>query len=171
MDMSNVLSLFSRIKAFVFDVDGVMTNGQVHVLESGEHYRTFFIRDGYALERARAADYRLCVISGGGHQGVKKRLENLKFQDIYMGLGGQDKLATYEKWLATTGLSEDEVLYMGDDVADLRILSRPNVLSTSPADAIPEVLQAVKYVSHSGGGQGAVRDVIEKVMKLQGTWQ
>ena len=171
MDMSNVLSQFSRIKAFVFDVDGVMTNGQVHVLESGEHYRTFFIRDAYALERARAANYRLCVTSGGGHKGVKKRLENLKFQDIYMGLGGQDKLTTYEKWLAMTGLSEDEVLYMGDDVPDLKILSRPDVLSTCPADAIPEVLHAVKYVSQSGGGQGAVRDVIEKVMKLQGTWQ
>ena len=170
MDMSNVLSQFSRIKAFVFDVDGVMTDGQVHVLESGEHYRTFFIRDGYALERARAAEYRLCVISGGGHQGVKKRLEGLKVQDIFMGLGGQDKLATYEKWLGSTGLSEDEVLYMGDDVPDLKILSRPALLSTCPADAIPEILHAVKYVSHCGGGKGAVRDVIEKVMKLQATW-
>ena len=168
--MSNVLSQFSRIKAFVFDVDGVMTNGQVHVLESGEHYRTFFIRDGYALERARAANYRLCVISGSGHKGVKKRLENLKIQDIYMGLGGQDKLATYEKWLAMTGLSEDEVLYMGDDVPDLKILSRPDVLSTCPADAIPELHQVVKYVSPFNGGRGAVRDVIEKVLKLQGKW-
>ncbi len=169
--MSNLLSLFTSIKAFVFDVDGVMTNGQVHVLESGEHYRTFFIRDGYALERARAEGYRLCVISGGGHLGVKKRLENLKFQDIYLGLGGKDKLETYLEWLAQTGLKESEVLYMGDDVPDLKILSRPDLLSTCPADAIPEIQQAVKYISPFGGGKGAVRDVIEKVMKLQEKWQ
>jgi 3-deoxy-D-manno-octulosonate 8-phosphate phosphatase (KDO 8-P phosphatase) len=169
--MSNVLTLFASIKAFVFDVDGVMTDGQVHVLESGEHYRSFFIRDGYAIERARMEEYRMCVITGGGHAGVKKRLENLKFQDIYFGLGGKDKLETYESWLAKTGLKESEVLYMGDDVPDLKILSRPDVLSTCPADAIPEIQQAVKYVSPFGGGKGAVRDVIEKVMKLQGKWQ
>lgn len=168
--MSNVLSLFASIKAFVFDVDGVMTDGAVHVLESGEHYRTFFIRDGYAIERARMAEYRMCVITGGGHAGVKKRLENLKFQDIYFGLGGKDKLETYLEWLAQTGLKESEVLYMGDDEPDLKILSRPEVLSTCPADAIPEIQQAVKYVSPFGGGKGAVRDVIEKVMKLQGKW-
>lgn len=168
--MSNVLSLFASIKAFVFDVDGVMTDGSVHVLESGEHYRTFFIRDGYGIERARMAEYRMCVITGGGHAGVKKRLENLKFQDIYFGLGGKDKLETYLAWLAKTGLNESEVLYMGDDVPDLQILSRPDVLSTCPADAIPEIQQTVKYVSPFGGGKGAVRDVIEKVMKLQGKW-
>ena len=87
-----------------------------------------------------------------------------------MGLGGQDKLSTYEKWLATTGLFEDEVLYMGDDMADLKIMSRPDILSTCPADAIPELHQVVKYVSPFNGGRGAVRDVIEKVLKLQGKW-
>ena len=168
--MNNVLSLFSSIKAFVFDVDGVMTDGQVHVLETGEHYRSFFVRDGYAIEKAREAGYSLCVISGGGHLGVKKRLENLKFQDIYMSLGGQDKLSTYLSWLEKIGISEDQVLYMGDDTPDLKILQRPKLLSTCPADAIPEIKSAVKYVSPYKGGQGAVRDVIEKVMKLQGKW-
>jgi 3-deoxy-D-manno-octulosonate 8-phosphate phosphatase (KDO 8-P phosphatase) len=110
------------------------------------------------------------VITGGGHKGVKKRLENLKFQDIYFGLGGKDKLETYLGWLDKMGLDESEVLYMGDDVPDLKILSRPALLSTCPADAIPEIQQACKYVSPFGGGKGAVRDVIEKVMKLQGHW-
>ena len=168
--MNNVLSLFSSIKAFVFDVDGVMTDGQVHVLETGEHYRSFFIRDGYAIEKAREAEYSLCVISGGGHLGVKKRLENLKFQDIYMSLGGRDKLSTYLSWLEKIGISEDQVLYMGDDTPDLKILKRPKLLSTCPADAIPELHQVVKYVSPFNGGRGAVRDVIEKVLKLQGKW-
>lgn len=168
--MDNVLSLFSSIKAFVFDVDGVMTDGQVHVLETGEHFRSFFIRDGYAIEKAREAHFSLCVISGGGHPGVRKRLENLKFQDIYMSLGGRDKLSTYLSWLEKIGISEDQVLYMGDDTPDLNILKRPKLLSTCPADAIPEIKSAVKYVSPCKGGQGAVRDVIEKVMKLQGKW-
>ncbi len=168
--MSNSLTQFAQIKAFVFDIDGVMTDGSVHVLETGEHYRTFHIRDGYAIEKAREAEYNLCVITGGGHQGVKKRLENLKFQDIYFGLGGKDKLETYLGWLDKMGLDESEILYMGDDVPDLKILSRPALLSTCPADAIPEIQMACKYVSPFGGGKGAVRDVIEKVMKLQGRW-
>lgn len=168
--MDNVLSLFSSIKAFVFDVDGVMTDGQVHVLETGEHFRSFFIRDGYAIEKAREAEFSLCVISGGGHPGVRKRLENLKFQDIYMSLGGRDKLSTYLLWLEKIGISEEEILYMGDDTPDLKILQRPKLLSTCPADAIPEIKSTVKYVSPFRGGHGAVRDVIEKVMKLQGKW-
>lgn len=168
--MHNVLSYFNHIRAFVFDIDGVMTNGQVHVLESGEHFRTFYIRDGYGIEKAREANYELCVITGGGHAGVKKRLENLRFQHIYYGLGAKDKLETYLEWLEKVGIPENQVLYMGDDMADLKVLSRPDLLSTCPADAIPEIQSVVKYVSPFKGGEGAVRDVIEKVMKLQGLW-
>jgi 3-deoxy-D-manno-octulosonate 8-phosphate phosphatase (KDO 8-P phosphatase) len=168
--MSNVLSLFSDIKVFIFDIDGVMTDGNVHVLETGEHFRTFYIRDGYALEKAREANYTMCVITGGSHAGVKKRLENLKFQHIYFGLGGKDKLETYLELLPKLGVKENEILYMGDDMADLKILSRADILSTCPADAIPELHQVVKYVSPFNGGRGAVRDVIEKVLKLQGKW-
>ena len=87
-----------------------------------------------------------------------------------MSLGGQDKLSTYLSWLEKIGISEDQVLYMGDDTPDLNILKRPKLLSTCPADAIPEIQSVVKYVSSCKGGQGAVRDVIEKVMKLQGKW-
>ena len=168
--MSNVLSLFKDIKAFIFDIDGVMTDGNVHVLETGEHFRTFYIRDGYALEKAREANFQMCVITGGSHPGVKKRLENLKFQHIYFGLGGKDKLETYLELLPKLGVKENEILYMGDDMADLKVLSRPDILSTCPADASPELHQVVKYVSPFNGGRGAVRDVIEKVLKLQGKW-
>ena len=107
--MSNVLSLFRDIKAFIFDIDGVMTDGNVHVLETGEHFRTFYIRDGYALEKAREANFQLCVITGGSHPGVKKRLENLKFQHIYFGLGGKDKLETYLELLPKLGVKENEI--------------------------------------------------------------
>jgi 3-deoxy-D-manno-octulosonate 8-phosphate phosphatase (KDO 8-P phosphatase) len=168
--MDNVLSRFSRIKAFVFDVDGVMTNGQVHVLESGEHYRTFFIRDGYAIEQAALQGYGLCVISGGSHPGVKKRLEHLKFQHIYTSLGGKDKLETYLSWLQEVKIPENQILYMGDDVPDARIMARAALLSCCPADAIPEIQALADYISPCKGGEGAVRDVIEKSMKLQKTW-
>lgn len=168
--MQNVLSLFQPIKAFIFDVDGVMTDGQVHVLETGEHFRSFFIRDGFGIEKAREANYFMCVMTGGTHAGVKKRLENLKFQDIYFGLGAQDKLSSYLKYLEKIGLPENEILYMGDDLPDLTIMRRSSLLTTCPADAIPEILATAKYISPYRGGQGAVRDVIEKVMKLQGKW-
>ena len=138
--MSNVLSLFKDIKAFIFDIDGVMTDGNVHVLETGEHFRTFYIRDGYALEKAREANFQLCVITGGSHPGVKKRLENLKFQHIYFGLGGKDKLETYLELLSKLGVKENEILYMGDDMADLKILSRPDILIFSPACSISQAM-------------------------------
>jgi 3-deoxy-D-manno-octulosonate 8-phosphate phosphatase (KDO 8-P phosphatase) len=87
-----------KITTFVFDIDGVMTDGSVHVLETGEHYRTFYIRDGYALERAIQAGYHICVITGGKHEGVRKRLQNLKIQDVFMGSGGKSKKFTHNGW-------------------------------------------------------------------------
>ena len=101
-----------NITTFVFDIDGVMTDGNVHVLETGEHYRTFYIRDGYALERAIQAGYRICVITGGKHEGVRKRLQNLKIHDVFMGSGGKSKLEIYQGWLADSGISEENILYI-----------------------------------------------------------
>ena len=168
--MSNVLTQFAQIKAFVFDIDGVMTDGSVHVLETGEHYRTFHIRDGYAIEKAREAEYNLCVITGGGHKGVKKRLENLKFQDIYFGLGGKDKLETYLGWLDKMGLDESEILYMGDDLPDHIVLKQVGV-ATCPADAAPEIKDACIYISQKKGGEGCARDVVEQTMRVRGDWE
>ena len=166
----NILPLFKNIKAFVFDVDGVMTNGQIHVLESGEHYRTYFVRDGYAIQKARDLNYYFCCITGGAHPGTIKRLEMLRFNQVIAGLGTKDKLEVFLEWLEKSGFEESEVIYMGDDLADLEILKREKLLSTCPADAVPEIQQVVKYISPSKGGEGAVRDVIEKVLKLNGQW-
>lgn len=166
----NILPLFKNIKAFVFDVDGVMTNGQIHVLESGEHYRTYYVRDGYAIQKARDLNYHFCCITGGAHPGTIKRLEMLRFNQVIAGLGTKDKLQVFLEWLEKSGFEESEVIYMGDDLADLGILKREKILSTCPADAVPEIQQVVKYISPSKGGEGAVRDVIEKVLKLNGQW-
>jgi 3-deoxy-D-manno-octulosonate 8-phosphate phosphatase (KDO 8-P phosphatase) len=173
MNQSNEHSLAERlayITTFVFDIDGVMTDGNVHVLETGEHYRTFYIRDGYALERAVKAGYRICVITGGKHEGVRKRLQNLKIHDVFMGSGSENKLTIYERWLKETGVNENEVLYMGDDLPDYQVMIRPNLLATCPADACIDIYSIANYVSSYNGGRGAVRDVIEQVMKAQEKW-
>jgi 3-deoxy-D-manno-octulosonate 8-phosphate phosphatase (KDO 8-P phosphatase) len=161
---------FKNITTFVFDIDGVMTDGSVHVLETGEHYRVFHIRDGYAIERAVQAGYRICVITGGKHEGVRKRLQNLKIHDIFMGSGGKSKLEIYQNWLAESGIAEENILYMGDDLPDYEVMIRPNLFATCPADACEEILEIAQYVSQKKGGHGAVRDVIEQVMKLKGEW-
>ena len=161
---------FKNITTFVFDIDGVMTDGSVHVLETGEHYRVFHIRDGYALERAIQAGYHICVITGGKHEGVRKRLENLKIQDVFMGSGGKSKLEIYEKWLKESGIPEENILYMGDDLPDYEVMNRPNLFATCPEDSCEEILEIANYISHQKGGKGAVRDMIEQVMRGKGEW-
>lgn len=166
----NTIQDFKQITTFVFDIDGVMTDGSVNVLETGEHYRTFHIRDGYALERAVQAGYRICVITGGKHEGVRKRLQNLKIHDVFMGSGGKSKLQIYEGWLADAGISEENILYMGDDLPDYEVMIRENIFSTCPADSCDEILAIANYISPKCGGKGAVRDVIEQVMRSKGEW-
>ena len=164
------LNPFQQITTFVFDIDGVMTDGSVNVLETGEHYRTFHIRDGYALERAVQAGYRICVITGGKHEGVRKRLQNLKIHDVFMGSGGKSKLQIYQDWLSQVQIPENNILYMGDDLPDYEVMIRPELFSTCPADACDEILSIANYISPKNGGKGAVRDVIEQVMRAKGEW-
>jgi 3-deoxy-D-manno-octulosonate 8-phosphate phosphatase (KDO 8-P phosphatase) len=166
----NIEEKFRQITTFVFDVDGVMTDGSVHVLETGEHYRTFHIRDGYALERAVQAGYRICVITGGKHEGVRVRMKNLKIHDVFMGSGGKSKLEIYKGWLEESGISEENILYMGDDLPDYEVMVRPQLFSTCPADACEEIQSVSNYISSQNGGKGAVREVIEKVMKAKNEW-
>lgn len=164
------LNPFQQITTFVFDIDGVMTDGSVNVLETGEHYRTFHIRDGYALERAVQAGYRICVITGGKHEGVRKRLQNLKIHDVFMGSGGKSKLQIYQDWLNQVQIPESNILYMGDDLPDYEVMIRRELFSTCPADACDEILSIANYISPKNGGKGAVRDVIEQVMRAKGEW-
>ena len=161
---------FKQIKTFIFDVDGVFTDGSVNALASGEMFRTFNIRDGYGVERARKSGYQVAVISAGNQDGVRKRLQFLGIKDIFMGGPTDHKLDVYLGLLKRDNLTESEVLYMGDDLPDYHILSRPDLLSACPADAADEIQAVCKYISPKNGGWGAVRDVIEQVMRAQGTW-
>jgi 3-deoxy-D-manno-octulosonate 8-phosphate phosphatase (KDO 8-P phosphatase) len=161
---------FGQIKTFIFDVDGVLTDGSVHLLASGERFRTIFIRDGYAIEQALKAGYKVGIISSSNAEGVRNWLGILGVRDVFMGGPVDQKINAYLGYVTRDQLVETEILYMGDDLPDLSILNRPGVLSTCPADAVEEVKAACQYVSPKAGGQGAVRDVIEQVMRVQGKW-
>lgn len=165
-----MIERFKQIKTFIFDVDGVFTDGSVNALASGEMYRTFHIKDGYAIEKAIQHGYRVAVVSAGNQDGVRKRLAFLGIKDVFMGGPTDQKVNAYLGYLNRDGLNEAEVLYMGDDLPDYAILKREVPLSTCPADAADEIQAICDYISPKPGGRGAIRDVIEQVMKAQGVW-
>jgi 3-deoxy-D-manno-octulosonate 8-phosphate phosphatase (KDO 8-P phosphatase) len=159
--------IMNTITTFVFDVDGVLTDGSVFVNNSGEMLRTMNIRDGYALKTAIDCGYNVCIISGGSNEGVRVRLRNLGITDIH--LGTPDKVATFDEYTDVYSILPEQVLYMGDDIPDYHVMQLVG-LPTCPQDACPEIKGISKYISHKNGGKGAVRDVIEQVMKVQGKW-
>lgn len=163
----NYLEVFRDIKIFIFDVDGVMTNSDLIVLENGHLLRKMNVRDGYAMKLAIQKGYRVAVITGGKSSGVVQRLRGLGITDIYAGV--DDKLDVLEEFLYTYDLNADEVLYMGDDVPDLEAMRRV-ALPACPKDAATEILEVSQYVSAKKGGEGCVRDVIEKTLRIQSRW-
>jgi len=159
--------IMNEITTFVFDVDGVLTDGSVFVTNEGEMQRTMSIRDGYALKAAIESGYNVCIISGGSNEGVRIRLRNLGITDIH--LGTPDKVKTFKEYTDVYGINPEQVLYMGDDIPDYHVMKLVG-LPTCPQDASPEIKSISKYISHIKGGKGAARDVIEQVMKVQGKW-
>ena len=168
--MLNKQPQFARIKTLIFDVDGVFTDGRVNLLATGEQYRTFDIKDSYGIERALKAGFRVGIVSSANADGVRTWLETIKVKDIFMGGPPDQKLNAYLGYVTRDGLDESEILYMGDDLPDCPILNRSGVLGACPADAVDEVKAICAYVSPKSGGCGAVRDVVEQVMKAQGKW-
>ncbi len=164
----NQLEQFREIEAFIFDVDGVLTDSRVLVLENGSLLRQMSIRDGYALKRAVQEGYGVCVITGGKSEGVKKRLENLGLEHVYLGV--QDKLRVFERYIEENDIDPGKVLYMGDDLPDFPVMRRVG-FPVCPKDAAHEMFTLAKYISPFRGGEGCVRDVIEKVLRLRGDWE
>lgn len=165
--MINYKEKLQPIRAFVFDFDGVMTDGSVWVYADRETVRAGNIKDGFAVQYAVKKGYLVAVISGATSASIDNRMHMLGVEQCYTGCG--DKMLAYEKFLKDNNLRDEEVLYMGDDLPDYPVLRRAGV-STCPADAAVEVKETVDYISHFNGGHGAVRDVIEQVMRLHGTW-
>lgn len=163
----NFKEIMNQITTFVLDVDGVLTDSSVHVTPTGEMLRTMNIRDGFAMKAAIESGYNLCIISGGHNEGVRIRLQNLGIQDIH--LASPDKVATFNAYIDKHNIKPEAVLYMGDDIPDFHVMQLVG-LPTCPQDSSPEIKAISKYISHKNGGRGAVRDVIEQVMKVQGKW-
>jgi len=164
----SILETFKSITTFVFDVDGVMTDGSVDVFETGEQVRRMNTKDGYSLQLAMKKGYRVIVISGGVSEGVRRRLEYLGIRDVFLGV--KNKKEVLSQYAREHGLEEKHILYMGDDIPDYAVMQRVG-LACAPSDAVPEIRHIAGYISSFGGGQGCVRDVIEKVLKLNGHWE
>ncbi|QFZ53619.1 HAD-IIIA family hydrolase [Oceanihabitans sp. IOP_32] len=156
-----------HINTFIFDVDGVLTDGSISVTTNGDMLRTMSIKDGYALKTAADAGFNVCIISGGTNEGVRIRLTGLGITDIY--LGAHNKIEQLDDYLNKKGITPEHVLYMGDDIPDFPVMKRVG-LPCCPQDAVPEIKGISKYISHKKGGQGAARDVIEQVLKVQDKW-
>ena len=159
--------IMNDITTFIFDVDGVLTDSSVHITPNGEMLRIMNIRDGFAMKAAIESGYHVCIISGGSNEGVRIRLRNLGITDIY--LGTPDKVETFKEYCDIYQINPEHVLYMGDDIPDYHVMQLVE-LPTCPQDASPEIKVISKYISHKNGGKGAVREVIEQVMKVQGKW-
>ncbi len=161
------MSAFETIDTFIFDVDGVLTDGNVSSYASGEHTRSFYIKDGYAIEKAIQAGFHIIILSGGFEEGVKSRLTFLGIKNIFLGV--KDKISVYKEFAITNKISAETTLYMGDDIPDYKMLKLVG-LPTCPSDAAADIKAICSYISPFPGGRGAVRDVIEKVMKAQNKW-
>ncbi|WP_423148102.1 KdsC family phosphatase [Rubrolithibacter danxiaensis] len=161
------LEKLKHIKAFILDIDGVLTDATVLVTESGEQLRRFNVRDGYAMQLAVKKGFKVCAISGGKSASVVSRLNGLGITDVYLGV--DKKLDVYNDFLAQHNLQKQDIIYMGDDIPDLPVLKEAG-LPVCPADAVEEVKAVCEYISPFSGGAGCVRDVMEKVLKLQNSW-
>lgn len=155
------------ITTLIFDVDGVLTDGTITVTTDGEMLRTMNIKDGFALKTAVDTGFNVCIISGGSNEGVRKRLAGLGIKDIY--LGAHNKIVQLNEYMTKHNISKHQMLYMGDDIPDFPVMKLVG-LPCCPQDAVQEIKAISKYVSHKNGGKGAVRDVIEQVLKVQGKW-
>lgn len=157
----------NNITTFIFDVDGVLTDGSLILLPTGEMVRTMNTKDGYAMQLAIKKGFRIAVISGGRDKMVEARLKYLGLTDIY--LGANDKMDAFHDLLFSYNLKADEILYMGDDMPDMEIMKEVG-LSTCPKDAVPDIRKIAEYISPFDGGKGCVRDVIEQTLKVQSKW-
>lgn len=157
----------NKINTFIFDVDGVFTDGSLLIDNEGNLLRTMNVKDGYAVKIALTKGYNVCIITGGNNEAVKIRLNNLGVEDIYMNF--HDKVSAFEDYTSKKGIIPEQTLYMGDDLPDIPVMTRIG-LPTCPQDAVAEVKAISKYISHIKGGKGCVRDVIEQVLKVQDNW-
>ena len=165
--MTEIESLFSNITTFIFDFDGVMTDGTVFCDFEGHPLRATNVKDGYALQLASKLGYNVAVISGAVCPSTIVRMNSLGMTDVFTGI--PNKVLKLNEYIEEKGLKPEEIVFMGDDIPDLRVMQCVG-LPACPADAVPEVQKISKFISERPGGKGAVRDLIEQTLKVQGKW-
>lgn len=165
---SEVLEIRAKkIKAFVFDMDGVITDGTAYCMENGENVRGIYSKDAYILQLAVKLGFNIAILSGGNSSGMEKRFKNLGITDIFM--RAHYKLNYLENYIIQKKLTKEEVLYMGDDLPDYEIMKSVG-LSIAPSDACDDILAIADYITSKPGGRGAVREAVEKIIRLQSLW-
>jgi 3-deoxy-D-manno-octulosonate 8-phosphate phosphatase (KDO 8-P phosphatase) len=157
----------NKIRAIIFDIDGVLSAETINLDADGVPLRTVNIKDGYAIQLAMKLGLRIAILTGARVDSVRVRYEGLGVEDIYIGCAV--KIETYDRFLAKYGLSDDEVMYMGDDIPDLEVMRRVGC-PVCPKDACPEIKDVSVYISDCKGGYGCGRDVIEQTLRAQGKW-
>ena len=162
-----MLAAFKKIKCFVFDVDGVLTNGNVTVMPNGVLIRTMSIKDGYALQLAIKKGYKVWVISGGNSEEVKTRLQNLGVSEVFMKV--TDKKQVLSELMLLNELAKEEVLFMGDDMPDFEAMQLVGI-AACPSDAVIDIKEICSYKAIAKGGAGCAREVIEITLKLNNHW-
>ena len=165
--MSKINYDLTKIKSFVFDVDGVLSPSTITLHPSGEPMRMVNIKDGYVMQLAVKLGYKIAIITGGRTQAVYERYKGLGVESIYMGISR--KLPTYIEFRDKFNLKDEEIMYMGDDIPDYEIMKVVG-LPCAPGDAVPEIKECATYITSCNGGNGCAREVIEEVLKAQGKW-
>jgi 3-deoxy-D-manno-octulosonate 8-phosphate phosphatase (KDO 8-P phosphatase) len=165
--MKNYKHLLPKIKTFIFDVDGVLTDGKILINSDGELLRSFDTKDGYAMKCALVKGFKIAIITGGRNEAVRERFKELGVIDIY--LGAHHKLDAYQDLMDNYDLNPEEILYIGDDIPDIPVMEKVG-LGCCPANAASDVKAMADYVSHKKGGEGCVRELIEQVLRVQGKW-
>lgn len=168
MESISYKTYLQNITTFVFDVDGVLTDGTITITTNGEMLRTMHTKDGYAIKAALKAGFNVCIISGGTNEGVRERLKALGVTDIY--LGAHHKKDELLEYFDSYNIKPEQALFMGDDLPDYEVMQMVG-LACCPQDAVPEIKAISHYISHKDGGKGCVRDIIEQVLKVHGKWQ
>ena len=163
----NYKQKLNHINTFIFDVDGVLSDGKIILHPSGEQLRSMNVKDGMAIREAIKKGYLVAIISGGKSQGLIERFKHLKIDDVY--LGCDDKKDALSDLIHIHDLKTETILYMGDDINDWDVMKEVG-LSSCPQDAAIEIKSIADYISHKNGGQGCVRDIIEQTLKAQGKW-
>ncbi len=165
--MSNYKSLLKKVDTFIFDYDGVMTDGRVILLEKGPPLRLANVKDGYVLQLAVKLGYNVVIMSGGFSPSMENRLEMLGIKDVFLGV--KDKTKILKEYMKERGINPEHVIYMGDDIPDYHVMKTVGI-PVCPADASEEIKSISIYISDKNGGDGCVRDIIEQVLKIQGKW-